>query len=235
MPFPAITVSVKTCHRPKPLSVRCAGFIQRYLLRVAALAIAVSLVTMTGCTSIMASATGDQPVGSDPGERTLSMRLQDSSIKNAADINIYKADKKFHDANVNVISFYGDVLLAGQVQDEDMKAQAEKIVRHIAEVKKIYNELAVEPVSPYLVRSNDSLIDMRIRSNLLLEKGFPSSQTKVFTVEGTVYLMGKLTPADSDRAVNIIKQTSGVKKIIKLMDYLPVPPAAASTPAASAN
>ena len=226
---------LETVPESTPESTPCAGLMPRCLRRVAALAIAASLAALTGCTSLMASATGSEPVGSPPGERTISMRIQDSSIENAADINIYKADDRFHDANVNVVSFYSNVLLAGQVQDADMKEQAGKIVRHIAEAKQIYNELAVEPVSSYLTRRSDDLINMRIRSNLLLEKGFPSSQTKIFTVDGTVYLMGKLTPAEADKAVDIIKQTSGVKKIVKLVEYLPVPPAAAPDPAPAAN
>lgn len=194
------------------------------------------LAGLNGCTSLMASATGPGPVGSSNGERTLSMRIEDSSIENTADINIYKANPKFRDANVHVISFYGNVLLAGQVQTEELKAQAEKVVRQIAEVKQVHNELAIADASYYMERSSDGFISTRIRSSLTLEKGFPSSRTKIFTVSGTVYLLGKLTPAEADQAVNIIRQVSGVKKIVKLVDYLPVAPATpaeSSTPAQS--
>lgn len=193
------------------------------------------LASLSGCTSLMASATGPGPVGSSSGERTLSMRIEDSSIENTASINIYKANPKFRDANVHVISFYGSVLLAGQVQTDALKAEAEKVVRQIAEVKQVHNELAIADASYYMERSSDGFISTRIRSSLTFEKGFPSSRTKIFTVGGTVYLLGKLTAAEADQAVNIIKQVSGVKKIVKLVDYLPVAPAAApaesSTPA----
>jgi osmotically-inducible protein OsmY len=195
-----------------------------------ALLSAISLgLAISGCTSLMASATGPEPVGKAPGERSLSMSLEDSAIERDGGINIYKADEQFREANVNVISFYGSVLLAGQVQNEALKTKAEKVIRQIAEVKQIHNELTIAPASYYAERISDGTISKRIASAFLFEKGFPSSRTKVFTVTGTVYLMGKLTPGEADQAVTIIKSVSGVKKIVKLVDYLPAPGAAAPT------
>lgn len=187
----------------------------------------------SGCTSLMASATGPGPVGSAPGERTMAMSLEDTGIENTAGINIYKADTQFREANVNVVSFYGSVLLAGQVQTEELKAQAEKIVRQIAEVKQVHNELIVAPASYYAERFSDGSISKRVGTAFLFEKGFPSSRTKVFTVGGTVYLMGKLTPGEADQAITIIKSVSGVKKIVKLVDYLAAP--GATAPAVSGS
>ncbi|HEX4870495.1 MAG TPA: BON domain-containing protein [Moraxellaceae bacterium] len=195
-------------------------------------------LALSGCASLIADATGPEPIGSEQGKRTLSMRIEDSAIERTASINLYKSNPRFREANVNIISFYGSVLLAGQVSDEAMKAQAEKIVYDIAEVKRIHNELTVGPASYYLERSSDGFISTQIRAKLTVQEGFPSSRTKVFTVGGTVYLMGKLTPAEADMAVDYIKQVSGVKRIVKLVDYLPAPatPAAApSTPAPAAT
>jgi osmotically-inducible protein OsmY len=184
------------------------------------------LLTLAGCTSLVATATGPEPLGRPAGERTLSMKIEDESIEHTASVNIYKADAQFHDANVNVVSFYGNVLLAGQVQSEALKARAEEVVRQIAEVKQIHNELTVQDASYLLQHLKDDFVSTRIRSSLALEKGFPSSRTKVLTVNGTVYLLGKLTSDEADQAVNIIKQVAGVQRIVKLVDYLPAATAA---------
>lgn len=179
------------------------------------------MLTMTGCSSLIASATGPKPIGKAPGERTLSMSLQDNSIETTAEVNILKADERFREANVNVVSFYNSVLLAGQVQNEELKQKAEKVVRDIAEVKQVHNELTVGEASYYGERTSDGLISTTIRTRLTLEKQFPSSRTKVFTVGGTVYLLGKLTSAEAEKAVLIASQVGGVKKIVKMLDYLP--------------
>jgi osmotically-inducible protein OsmY len=178
------------------------------------------LLQLAGCTSLIATATGPKPLGQPEGDRTLSMRMQDSGITTTAEVNIYKANPKFRDANVNVVAFYGSVLLAGQVPSEDMKAQAEKVVNEIAEVKHVNNQLTVADTSYYLDRSKDGIISTKIRSAFLFDQKFPSSRTKVLTVGGTVYLMGKLTNAEATQAVDMIKQVAGVTKIVKLVDYL---------------
>ncbi len=182
-----------------------------------------ALMLLPGCSSLIASATGPEPIGKAAGERTFSMSLQDSGIETTAEVNIIKSDERFRDANVNVVSFYNSVLLAGQVPTEDMKQKAEQVVRTIAEVRQIHNELTVGDVSYYGERTSDGLISTRLRTAYTLEKGFPSSRLKVFTVGGTVYLLGKLTTAEAEQAVLIASQLAGVKKIIKMIDPLPAP------------
>lgn len=184
---------------------------------------------LAGCNSMLANITGPDPVGKPAGTRTLSMRLEDTSIERTAGINILKADPQFRDANVNVISFYSSVLLAGQVQNEALRQRAEEIVRQIAEVRQVHNELTIGEASYYLERMNDGSITKQIQKRFVLEKGFPSSRTRVFTVGGTVYLMGKLTPDEADLAVAIISKVGGVKKIVKMLDYLPATPASATS------
>lgn len=188
--------------------------------------------SFTGCASLIASSTGSKPIGAAEGERTLSQRIEDSSIANTAEINLHKLNPDIKNANVNIISFYGSVLLTGQVANAEQKAQAEKIVRDIAEVKSIHNELTIGASSFYMDRMSDGIISTKIRSRFMLEKGFDSSRTKVFTVGGCVYLMGKLHQDEAYLAVDIIKKVSGVQKIVKLIDYLPgnVLPAPASNP-----
>lgn len=204
------------------------------------LAAAALTLGLAGCTSLIASATGPEPLGAQQGKRTLSMRIEDGAIERTAEVNIYKADPKFRDANVNVVSFYGSVLLAGQVPTAEMKAQAEKVVWEIGEVKRIHNELIVGDSSYYQERMSDGLISTQVRTRLTVQEGFPSSRAKIFTVGGTVYLMGKLTAAEADMGVALIKEVAGVKRIVKLVDTLapattPAAPAeAGTTPAASA-
>jgi osmotically-inducible protein OsmY len=190
---------------------------------------------LASCSSMIASATGPDPVGREQGTRTLSMRLEDSSIERTAEVNMYKADPRFREANVNFVSFYGSVLIAGQVPNEELKAKAEAIVRQIAEVRHIHNELTVGEASYYLERSTDGFISTRIRTSLTLEESYPASRTKIFTVGGAVYLLGRLTPSEAERAVSLIKKVSGVKKIIKLVDYLPAAPEATTEPGSAAQ
>lgn len=183
-------------------------------------------LSLSGCASLLATSSGEQPIGVRPGERTLSQRIEDISIENAAAANMLKGDPAFRDANVDVVSFHSTVLLIGQVSSEPLKHKAEQTVRNIAEVKQVYNELQVGPSTYYLSRANDSVISTRIRSNLLFKEGFPSNRVRVTTVNGAVYLLGKLTTAEAEQAVEIVSATPGVQRIVKILDYLPDTPSA---------
>ena len=89
------------------------------------------------------------------------------------------------------------------------------------EVKLVHNELAVNPaVNSYLTRTKDSFISTQISAKLVFAKDFPSSQTKVLVESGVVYLMGKLTKAQTNQAIELIKTVPDISKIVKLVDYL---------------
>lgn len=175
---------------------------------------------LSGCTGILASATGPGPVGKPSHERTLSKSLQDIEIQNTAEINIYKADARFRESNLTVTSFYGTVLLVGQVPAEELKSLAEKTVRDIEDVKQVYNEVRVSEPTYYLARANDGVINTKVKSTLLFTEGVPYGRIKIVTEDGIVYLMGKLTRSEADLATSKIRGVSGVQKIVKIVDYV---------------
>ena len=53
---------------------------------------------------------------------------------------------------------------------------------------------------------------------------------KVVTENGTVYLLGLVTRKEADEASNIARHVSGVKKVVRMFEYIPDP-----TPAAEAG
>ena len=183
---------------------------------------ALSLTTlMTGCAQMLAAASGSEPIGATEGQRTLSQRIEDMSIERTASINLYKIDPEFKNAHANFMSFHSHVLIAGQVLNAKQKQLAEETVRSMREVKQIHNELVVSPViNSYLMRTKDSIISTQISTKLIFAKDFPSSQTKILVESGIVYLMGKLTRAQTDQAMELIKSVPDITKIVKMVDYL---------------
>lgn len=177
-------------------------------------------LAVSGCTRMIAAASGPEPLGVREGERTLSQRVEDLSIEKSALINLYKLDPGFKQAHVLVLSFHSNVLLAGQVPDARLKQLAEKILQDMAEVRSIHNELRIGDNTPLLTRARDSIISARVGSALTFARDFPSSQCKILVEDGVVYLVAKVTHADADRAISIIREVPEVKGIVKLVDYL---------------
>ena len=192
------------------------------MLKVVVLSTALALTTtLTGCAQLLANASGSEPVGKTSAERTLSQRIEDMSIERTASINLYKTNPEVKNSHVVFMSFHSSVLIAGQVSNALQKRQAEEVLRNIGEVNKIHNELVVTPnISSYLSRAKDNVLQMQLGGKPTFLEDFPSSQAKILVEDGTVYLMAKLTKAQTQQAVDVIKTMPDIQKLVKLVDYL---------------
>jgi len=54
---------------------------------------------------------------------------------------------------------------------------------------------------------------------LLNVKGLNPHHVKVVTEAGVVYLLGLVTEAEADAAVDIARTTGGVRKVVKVFEY----------------
>ena len=119
--------------------------------------------------------------------------------------------------------FNGQVLLTGQVPNESVKGEAERTVNKTREVTRIHNELEIAGPSSTIVRTNDVYLTSRVKLQLLTNKTVEGTRIKVVTENGVVYLMGLVSQAEADRAINIIRAVPGVQRIIKVFEYVPLP------------
>lgn len=176
-------------------------------------------VFLTGCASVL-SAVNDQPIQQNPSTRSWGAWMDDQTIETVAAVNIKKADPAFADSHISVVSHNGIVLLIGQTGSESLKVLAGDTVRKVQKVRKVYNELEIAGTTTALVRSSDSYITGKVKSLLMAEKDFPAGNVKVITENGTVYLMGLVTPEQATTAVNITKRAQGIQKIVKVFEYI---------------
>ena len=124
-----------------------------------------------------------------------------------------------YNTRVVVTSFNRVVLIVGQVPDEQSKAKIQKLVDHIGGAKRIYNELVISGnVSP-LTRSSDTWITTKIKGQMLSTAGLYSSQIKVMTENGTVYLLGYVTRRQAQLATEVASHVQGVQRVVKLFEY----------------
>jgi osmotically-inducible protein OsmY len=122
--------------------------------------------------------------------------------------------------HVNVTSFNRRVLLTGEVQDEAMKAAVEREVSVIEGVQSIVNELAIAGPSSFTSRSNDTLITGKVKASFVDAKDLYANSIKVVTERGIVYLMGRVTQREGDKAAEVARGVSGVQKVVKIFEYI---------------
>lgn len=172
-----------------------------------------------GCTPIL-TATHDGPIVQNQGKRTLGSIVDDETIETLAQVNLEKVNPEFNNNHVVVTSFNGTVLLTGQVTTEELKNLAGQEVRKLQKVKQVYNELEVSSPISYIARSNDSWLTSKIKAKMLANEKVPSSRVKVVTENGVVFLMGLITQQEANEAVNVVRTSYGVQKIVKVFEYI---------------
>ena len=123
-------------------------------------------------------------------------------------------------AHVNVTSYNRQVLLTGEVPNEQAKQQAEQAISRVENVKAVVNELAIMPNSSLQDRSGDVLTTGKVKASLVDAKDLQAAAFKVVTERGTVYLMGRVTQREADRATQMTRTISGVRRVVRIFELL---------------
>ena len=182
------------------------------------LAGAVAAVSLSACVPLVigGAMVGGTMVALD--RRTSGAQLEDEGIelRAASRIRSNVGDR----VHVNLTSYNRQVLITGEVPNEQDKQLVEQIVSKVENVNTVVNELAVLGNSTLAQRSSDVLVTGRIKAALIDTKDLISSAFKVVTERGTVYLMGRVTAREADRATAIARSTSGVQKVVRVFENI---------------
>ena len=172
-------------------------------------ALLVSLLLASGCTTM----------SSDPRARTPGTVIDDASLEWDVRRNIEKSDPGFERGNLTIVVYNGIMLLAGQVESDALKQLAEERAT-VPNIRAVHNEIEVMPPISMVARANDSWLTTKIKTQMFSDAELVAGKIKVVTVKNSVFLMGILPREEADRAVEIARGVYGVKKIVKVFEYL---------------
>lgn len=174
--------------------------------------------TLAGCAAplILGGAAMGGMVAVD--RRTTGTQVEDEGIELRATNQIFGdyGDK----VHINVTSFNRQVLLTGEVPTQEVREEVAQRVAKVANVRSIVNELAVMPSTPITQRSNDTFITGKMRASLVDAKDLTGSAFKVVTERGDIYLMGIVSQREAKRATAIARGVSGVRKVVRVFEYV---------------
>jgi osmotically-inducible protein OsmY len=137
-------------------------------LRLLALMVVFPMVAgvLSGCVAAVVGGAGTAVlVGED--RRTVGTVTEDQGIELKAANRI---NDKYKDAHINLTSFSRMVLITGEVIDAPAKAEIEKIVRAVENVRGVYNEVTIGGVTPLSARANDSFITSKVKARFVDEQ-----------------------------------------------------------------
>ena len=150
--------------------------------------------------------------------RTSGAQLDDEGIEVRIVNRLHEA---FGDrVHVNATSYNRQVLLTGEVGSAYDKQRVEQIVSRVDNVRAVVNELAVIGGSSFTQRSGDSVITGRVKAALLDAPDISGNAFKVVTERGAVYLMGRVTKREAERATEVVRGVGGVQKVVRVFEII---------------
>jgi osmotically-inducible protein OsmY len=165
---------------------------------------------------LLAGAAGGYIIYDDRSVRTIE---KDARIFHVIHRALVRNSQMKH-GRINVTSYKQVVLLTGQVPYASERAIAEKIARSAPNVRKIYNEITIEPEISALQVTKDTGITSNVRSHMLAKKNLDSGGIRIVTENAVVYLMGDVSHPQAELSVSVAREIQGVRKVVKVFQYI---------------
>jgi osmotically-inducible protein OsmY len=181
------------------------------------LAVVVLSLGLSACAPVMIGGMmGGAMVASD--RRTTGIQLEDEGIEQRS---ATARDENFGTKeHVNFTSYNRQVLITGEVSSDRIRQQVEQLIGRVENVRLVANELAVGPASSFGDRSNDVLLVAKVKAAMVDSEDVFANVFKVVAERGTVYLMGRVTQREANRATEVVRGVSGVKRVVKVFEYI---------------
>jgi len=187
-------------------------------LAAATLAAVTVATSLTGCFPLLlgGAMVGGTAVYTD--RRTSATQLEDEAIELKASNRVSK--ELGERARVSVVSYNRLVLLTGVVSGDADRAVVGRLVSGVENVRSIVNEVTVVSAQPTNTIASDALVTSKVKASLVDSKDIFAQSVKVVTEQGTVYLMGRVTEREANRATEIARGISGVDKVVRVFELI---------------
>ena len=185
----------------------------------AALAAATLVGALSGCVPLVVTggAVTTALVASD--RRTSGMYLEDERIEQSAAAKL--RETLTNGSRASVTSFNRLVLVTGEVRTAAEKAEVQRAVASVENVRSVINEVEVTPmISSITQRTRDTVLTSQVKASLIDAKDLQAHAIKVVTEQNVVYLMGIVTPREAKRAAEIARGVNNVRKVVRVFESI---------------
>ncbi|MGM0594980.1 MAG: BON domain-containing protein [Pseudomonadota bacterium] len=151
--------------------------------------------------------------------RTAGTMIDDEGIELTTQQRIAERPALMENSYINITSYNGVVLLLGEVEQPHYREEVEKLARRHEKVRQVRNAITVGERSDSASRNRDARLTARVKSRLIQAEQVEAQSIKVISHKARVYLMGLVSREEAARAVDVVRQTPGVARIVKVFEY----------------
>ena len=159
---------------------------------------------------------GGAMVASD--RRSAGIQVEDETIEQRSATAIRENfGSKEH---INITSYNRQVLITGEVTTDTVRRQVESLIGRVENVRSVVNELVVGPASSTSDRASDAVLVAKVKASMVDTEDVFANVYKVVGERGTIYLMGRVTQREAKRATDVVRGVSGVKRVVRVFEYI---------------
>lgn len=186
----------------------------------ATFAVLFSALLLQGCVAgvVVGSAAVATKTATDP--RSVGTQVDDGTLEARVENAIGKDQQLKKEARVVATAYQGKVLLTGQAPTTELASRAKQIALGVDGAAEVYNEIRQGTPVSLGTASSDTWITTKVRSQILTSDTVKSSNVKVTTENGEVFLLGLVTQQEGQSAAQIASQVSGVKHVTTAFTYV---------------
>ena len=188
--------------------------------------VATLALLLSGCAPLLlgGAVVGGGLVATD--RRTAGTQLEDQGIEFRAAARVRELATL---GQISVHSYNRVVLLTGEVPNATERARVEDAVGKVENVRGVVNELVVAGNSSLSSRSADTVLATKVKATLVDAQDLSSNAFRVVAERRVIYLMGRVTPREAERAAELASRVSGVERVVKVFDLITEAQLAAET------
>jgi osmotically-inducible protein OsmY len=191
------------------------------VLAIKALIIGLVAILLSGCAAVVVTGVGTT-VAVIHDRRTTGTVVEDQEIKWRV-MALRREDRELaENSNINIDVFNMQVLLTGQAENAQIVETFAQRVATVERVRSVFNEVAIGAQSTLGESASDAVLTGRVKSAMigLGIEDFDFTRVNVTSSQGSVFLMGLLTPTEADAVVEKARFVRGVKRVVKLFEYI---------------
>jgi len=152
--------------------------------------------------------------------RSFSKQIDDQTIEFVAHNELNKQKALSKNTNLHIVSMNGTVLVVGQAPNSYLRDLAIKTIQDVPDIVTIHNQIRISSTTAITTQSNDIWLTSKVKSALLANGDVNAKDIKVVTENSEVFLLGLVTPKEAEIVVEIVRNISGVSRVIKVFESI---------------
>lgn len=173
---------------------------------------------LQGCAGLIIGA-GMGAVSVAHDRRTIGTQVDDTTTASRIAFAMSNDTAIKEQTNISVQVFNGTALLVGQAPTQVLIQQAEKLVSSVQNIKKLHNQIRLGPPISAGIIANDVWLASKVKTKLIADKRIDGLHIEIEVENAEVFLMGLVSKKESIVAVDITRNITGVKQVIKAFEY----------------